>query len=72
MFVGFCLMSQEYDKEKSPDKEQQKELFNSQNQQDQADILSDYEFFLSERDVSKEKETGENQEGELMDFFLSK
>lgn len=65
-------MSQEYDKEKSPDKEQQKELFNSQNQQDQADILSDYEFFLSERDVSKEKETGENQEGELMDFFLSK
>jgi len=62
-------MSQECTKEKSPGEEQLEELFNGLNQ---AAVASEYEFFLSESDLSAEKEIEENQKSDLVDFFLSK
>jgi len=72
-------MSEEYVKDKSPNKEQQKELFHDL---DQNDTLNEYEFFLPEQDTpeesfrklesSGEKERDGSQENELLDFFLLK
>ncbi|OPY11718.1 MAG: hypothetical protein A4E70_01406 [Syntrophus sp. PtaU1.Bin005] len=62
-------MSQECTKEKSPGEEQRKKLSGDSNQ---AAVANEYEFFLSESDLSEDKEIGENQKSDLMDFFLSK
>jgi len=72
-------MNEESGKEKSPNREQQRELFSDQNQND---ALNEYDFFLPEQDPSAEplrkpsssggKETGDNQKSELLDFLLSK
>jgi len=72
-------MSEEYEKNKSPNEKQQKELFRDL---DQTDIPNEYDFFLPEPDTSVEslqkpvssgeKERDGSQENELLDFFLLK